>query len=157
MKKISQKPAIILFDGFCNLCSRSVDFIINNDNKRIFLYAALQSDTGKFIRSLYKIPDETDSVILWQDGRFSFHSEAALKIAIQLRFPWPLFGIFFIVPAFIRDAVYQWIARNRYRWFGKREICRIPADEDRLLFVNNDELPEYLKSANNPSAENKMN
>lgn len=138
----SQQQVIVLFDGFCNLCSRSVDFIMKNDTKRIFRYVALQSDAGIFLRTHFNIPDETDSVILWQNGRFYFHSEAALKIATQLRFPWPLFRIFLIVPVILRDAVYRWIARNRYRWFGKRESCRMPTAGMSEFFVNKQELLE---------------
>jgi predicted DCC family thiol-disulfide oxidoreductase YuxK len=136
----STYPALILFDGFCNLCSRSVDFVIKRDKNKIFRYVALQSEAGNFLRDKYEIPVETDSVILWQNGKFFFHSEAALRIAVQLRFPWPLFGVFRIVPAFIRDIVYRWIARNRYRWFGKREVCRIPLREERSLFPSVDDL-----------------
>jgi len=133
-------PAIILFDGFCNLCSRSVDFVIKRDKKKIFRYVALQSDAGIFLRDKYEIPHETDSVILWQNDRFYFYSEAALKIAVQLRFPWPLFGVFMIVPVFIRDIVYRWIALNRYRWFGKREVCRIPYGDEWSIFPSADDL-----------------
>lgn len=133
-------PVIILFDGFCNLCSRSVDFVMKNDKKRVFRYVALQSETGIFMRDKYEIPAETDSVILFQNGRFFSYSEAALRIAVQLRFPWPMFGIFRIVPVFIRDKVYHWIARNRYRWFGKREVCRIPLGEESSLFPSVDDL-----------------
>jgi len=101
---------------------------------------ALQSEAGIFLRDKFEIPGKTDSVILWHDGRFYFHSDAALKIAIKLPFPWPLLGIFFIVPVFLRDTVYRWIARNRYRWFGKRESCRFPSFEESEFFPSVERL-----------------
>ena len=137
-------PAIILFDGFCNLCNRSIDFVIKRDKKKIFRYVALQSEAGIFLRDKYEIPAETDSVILWQSGKFFFQSEAALRIAVQLRFPWPMFGIFRIVPVFIRDIVYRWIALNRYRWFGKREVCRISMGDNRLFLPTMEEIKEIF-------------
>ena len=140
MEEKSSFPAILLFDGFCNLCSLSVDFVMKRDRKKKFRYVALQSDAGNFLRDKYEIPQEADSVILWQNDRFYFYSEAALKIAVQLRFPWPLFGVFMIVPVFIRDIVYRWIALNRYRWFGKREVCRIPYGDEWSIFPSADDL-----------------
>ena len=140
MEEKSSFPAILLFDGFCNLCSLSVDFVMKRDRKKKFRYVALQSDAGNFLRDKYEIPQEADSVILWQNDRFYFYSEAALKIAVQLPFPWPLLGVFMIVPVFIRDAIYRWIARNRYRWLGKREVCRFPLGEESYLFPSVDYL-----------------
>jgi len=133
-------PSVILFDGFCNLCNGSVDFIINRDRNRSFRFVALQSEPGIFLRKKFSLPDESDSVILWQNGRFYYYSEAALKIAKRLNYPWPVLGIFKFVPLAIRDAIYKWIARNRYKWFGNRQVCRMPVGDERYLFPTVDDL-----------------
>lgn len=127
-------PAIILFDGFCNLCNGSIDFVMKRDKHKVFRYVALQSEAGVFMRKKFEISEETDSLILWQNGKFYFYSDAVLLIAKQLRFPWSVFAVFFVLPVFIRNAAYRLIARNRYKWFGKRNVCRIPVGDEWNLF-----------------------
>jgi predicted DCC family thiol-disulfide oxidoreductase YuxK len=95
---------------------------------------ALQSEPGIFLRKKFALPEETDSVILWQNGRFYFYSESALIIAKHLNYPWPVLWIFKYVPLVVRDGIYKWIARNRYKWFGTRQVCRMPVGEERRLF-----------------------
>ena len=145
-------PSIILFDGFCNLCSGSVDFIIQRDRKKIFRFVALQSESGIFLRKKFALPEETDSVILWQNGRFYFYSEAALIIAKHLNNPWPVLWIFNYVPIVVRDGIYKWIARNRYKWFGTRQVCRMPVGEERRLFPSVADL-QFEMSGLEPSKE----
>ncbi len=130
---------VVLYDGFCNLCSRSVQWIIRNDPRRRFSFAPLQAADSKIFTSgripldeeseepaARGVPLDEESVILVLNDRVYLRSAAALRIAIRLRFPWPLLGIFFIVPRFLRDPVYRIIARNRKRWFGERDQCYIP-------------------------------
>lgn len=116
---------VVLYDGYCNLCSRSVQWIIRNDPRRRFSFVPLQAPESKVFAD-GSIPAEEESVILVLNDRVYLRSAAALRIAIRLRFPWPLLGIFFIVPRFLRDPVYRIIARNRKRWFGERDQCYIP-------------------------------
>ena len=128
------KPFIVLFDGVCNLCNSSVNFIIDHDRKGKFKFAALQSDAGK--RALEPFSEKiADSVLVVANGRLYQKSSAALYIASKLGFPYNLFGIFYIIPRFVRNPIYDWIARNRYRWFGKRESCRMPTPELKERFL----------------------
>ena len=133
---IVNSPAIILFDGVCNLCNGAVNFIIRRDKHGYFKFASLQSDAAKRAvpGSGLRVPG-FDSMILVENGRTHIKSSAALRIARRLGALWPLLGAFIIVPRPLRDAVYDWIARNRYRWFGKRESCMIPNDRIRDRFV----------------------
>jgi predicted DCC family thiol-disulfide oxidoreductase YuxK len=134
------RTSIILFDGFCNLCNGSVDFLIRNDRKRIFRYVAFQSEAGKFLIRRSGLPFVPDSVILWEDGVFSKDSEAVLEIAGKLGFPWSVLIIFRALPRALRDWVYRLVARNRYSWFGKRDTCRLPVGEEFQLFPDIEEL-----------------
>ena len=133
------EPPIVFFDDICVLCSRSVQFIFRHDRKGSFRFASLDSAafrelgaqlTGKKVaEDLF--PDSGQaagpgSVVLFMNGKVFRRSSAALHIASRLRFPWNLLAAGWILPPFIRDAAYDWIARNRYRWFGKRETCFIP-------------------------------
>lgn len=127
---------IILFDGVCNLCNASVNFLIDRDISRSFRYASLQSDTGKeLMRKFQKNPEVIDSVVVVKDGKLHTKSDAALEIASLLPFPYPLSALFRIIPKFLRDHVYDLIARNRYKWFGTNDTCRIPDKQTRELFL----------------------
>ncbi len=120
---------IILFDGVCNLCNASVLFIIDRDPSAHFHFAPLQSDVARELmdRAGEPIPSgDPDSIVLLANGRVYRSSTAALRIARQLGGPTRLLAAFVIVPRPIRDLVYRWIARNRYRWFGRTEACRVP-------------------------------
>ena len=126
----------MLFDGYCNFCSRSVQFIIRRDPRRRFLFSAAQSPAGKKLSREYGIGELAEhSIILILDGKIYSKSGAALRIAVRLRFPWTLFGVFFIFPPAIRDPVYRLIARNRYRLYGKRQECFLPGPEIRERFL----------------------
>jgi predicted DCC family thiol-disulfide oxidoreductase YuxK len=127
---------IILFDGVCNLCNQSVQFVIRHDAKGRFRFAALQSSFGQSQLEKYQFnKEELLSVVLVVNNRVYDRSRAALEIARRLDGPWPLFYIFVIVPPFIRNFVYNRIARNRYKWFGKKDECMIPTPELRTRFI----------------------
>lgn len=127
---------IVLFDGICNLCNASVQFIIRHDSSVRFHFAALQSDYAKRVLSENGLnPDGLESILLSKEGKVYFRSDAALEIARELDGLWPLLYAFRIIPPFIRDMVYNGIARNRYRWFGKRDACMIPTPELRDRFI----------------------
>lgn len=127
---------VILFDGVCNLCNASVNFVIDRDPDAVFRFGALQSVEGKKLLRDAGVNDTwLDSIVLIDHGHLYTASDAALRIASRMPFPWPAMRIFRIVPRKIRDAVYNWIARNRYRWFGKQDACRIPTPELKARFI----------------------
>lgn len=127
---------LILFDGVCNLCNSSVLFIIKRDSKEVFKFASLQSELGKALLQEFKLPaTELNSVLLIDKGKFYNKSDAALNIARHLHGLWPMLYGLKIIPLFIRNGVYDWIAKNRYRWFGKKEACMIPTPELKSRFI----------------------
>lgn len=127
---------VVLFDGVCNLCNASVLFIIKRDRAARFRFAALQSGAAAALpASAPHHGPVPDSIVLVEDGRVFTQSTAALRIARRLRFPWPVLYGLIVVPRPLRDAVYAWIARNRYRWFGKRDACMLPTPELRARFL----------------------
>lgn len=124
--KLARKQPIVLFDGGCNLCSSSVQFLIRNNNPGDLNFAALHSETASQVFLLAGISvHDTDTLLLIKDNILYSYSTAALKLAIHLGFPWCLFGVFMFVPVVIRDAVYRYIARNRYKWFGQKSLCMV--------------------------------
>ena len=127
---------IVLFDGVCNLCNGAVQFIIKRDKSSKFLFASLQSDFGQSQLSRFALdPTLLHSIIAIENGKFYERSDAALKIASYLGQPWPALGMFRILPRFFRDWVYDLIAKNRYRMFGKRESCMLPTPEMKAKFL----------------------
>jgi predicted DCC family thiol-disulfide oxidoreductase YuxK len=130
--------SIILFDGVCNLCNGAVQFVIKRDKKNRFLFASLQSDEGKTILSENHLTnDNFCSFILFENSQIYDKSTAALKVVKELDGLWHFFYGFIIVPKFIRDAVYSFISKNRYRWFGRKDQCMIPTPELKAKFLNN--------------------
>ena len=122
-----KKSAIIIFDGFCILCSTIVQFIFRRDRNNAFRFLPFQSEKSKLLKIKYGIESVTDeTIVLIEDGKVYTKSTAGLRIIKKLGFPWKLLWIFIILPRFIRDPIYSLIANNRYRWFGKRESCFIP-------------------------------
>ncbi len=120
------KKHIILFDGICNLCNGAVNFILKRDKKKQFRFVALQSEKGIGLISKFEIAPETDSIILIVNNHVYTESDAAIEIAKLLPALWNWLSVFKIIPKKVRDGIYKWIAKNRYRWFGKRKTCRIP-------------------------------
>ena len=130
---MKRNQPIVFYDGVCGLCDHSVQFIIKRDTKRIFRFATLQSD---FAKQTLGSSISFDSFVLFENGKAFYRSTAALKMFQQLGGFWVLLYAFMIVPPFIRNGVYDFIARNRYKWFGKLDSCKIPTPEQRELFLD---------------------
>ena len=127
---------MLLFEGVCNLCNASVQWILKRDRKGVFKFAALQSDTGQMLLRQFGFSEKNfDTVVLVTDGRIFTRSDAALEIVQRIGGVWSLLAVFKIIPRSIRDTIYDWVARNRYRWFGKKEECMLPRPEWRERFV----------------------
>lgn len=130
-------PPVIIFDGECNFCSSIVAFVIKRDGRGIFRFAPFQSESAKSLLEEYGVrEDYLDSFILIEDGKLYTKSEAALRLWRRLGGLWSLTYVFVAVPAFVRDAVYDFVARNRYKWFGKKDECMIPGPEVRERFLD---------------------
>lgn len=137
MQNFPKNKKIILFDGVCNLCNSAVQFIIERDKKDVFRFLALQSNLGKEICSYIGVDQKTtDSIILYEPGTaYYLKSDAALKIAAEFNSLYIFLSIFKIFPKRIRDSIYDYIAKNRYKWYGKKEFCMIPTPELKVKFL----------------------
>lgn len=136
---IPNNKELILFDGVCNLCNTNVLRVIKNDPEHKFLFAPLQSNIGSEIINTFGIDTKKiDSVLLYQPqkNKLFYKSKAALIVASQLKFPYKLLSVFRIIPSFISDVVYDFIAKNRYKWYGKKESCMIPTPELKAKFLD---------------------
>lgn len=130
------KSPVLLFDGVCNLCNASVQWILKRDRKGVFKFAALQSDTGQMLLRQFGFSEKNfDTVVLVADGRIFTRADAALEIVQRIGGLWSLLAVFKIIPRPIRNTIYDWVARNRYRWFGKKEECMLPRPEWKERFV----------------------
>jgi len=123
---------VIIFDGICGLCNKSVDILIKIDTEKIFTYTSLQ---GEFVKTLDLEPD-IDSILFYQDGTVYYKSTAILKIFQALGGVWKITAIFFLIPKMLRDYLYDTIAKYRYKIFGKREHCRLPDAGEEKLFID---------------------
>lgn len=131
--------AIVFFDGVCNLCNGAVNFIIDRDPEGYFRFAPLQSDVAqRHLDETSKSAGELDTIVLLERGNAYMRSTAALRIARKLSRPWPLLFLAIVVPHPLRDAAYNWIANNRYGWFGRRDQCRMPTPELKDRFLDYD-------------------
>ena len=130
----------ILFDGYCNLCSGAVQFIIPRDPKGYFKFASLQSEwTDQLSEALNRDLSTEDSIVLIEKGRVYRESTAVLRIARKMKGLWPAFSILLVLPRGLRDGLYRWIARNRFNWFGQREQCMAPTPEVKNRFLSQSE------------------
>lgn len=130
MTKLESNIKIIIFDGVCNLCNSYVNLIIAKDSKNQFRFAPLQNDFGKELAAKFQVDiSKTDSIILVEAEKVYIKSTAALRIAKRLKGAYPLLFGFIIIPAFIRNWIYDLVAKNRYKWYGKRDTCMVPTDE----------------------------
>lgn len=128
---------VILFDGVCNLCSSVVQFVIKHDKKNVFQFASLQSGVGQSLLAKFNLPTNNfNSFILYKNKKIFTKSTAALMVAKELSGGWSLLYYFIVIPAFIRNPVYNVIADNRYRWFGKKEACWLPSPDLRARFLD---------------------
>ncbi len=127
---------IILFDGICNFCNSTVNFVIKRDKKAQIQFAPLQSEKGRLFLRQYNLPiNSMDTFVFIEDGKVYTRSTAALRVSRYLSGLWPACYGLIIVPKFIRDGVYNWVAKNRYKWFGVREQCMMPSPEVRKRFI----------------------
>ena len=131
-----EKP-ILLFDGVCNLCNSTVQFVLKRDKKHYFKFASLQSNYGQLFLKKNKLPTSIyDTFILIEGNSYTIKSSAILKVFKQLSSLWPVLYIFIIIPKIIRDALYNIIAKNRYHIFGKKDSCMIPDKEILSRFMD---------------------
>jgi predicted DCC family thiol-disulfide oxidoreductase YuxK len=126
---------IIFFDGVCGLCNRAVDALLQADRQAVFRFAPLQGETAK--RLLPPLPEDPEdwSIVYLDERGVHRYSDASLEICRRLGGAWSLAALLRFVPRALRDPVYLWIARNRYRWFGKRDSCRVPTSDERARFL----------------------
>lgn len=132
---IKGEKGILLFDGVCNVCNGFVQFVIKRDPAGYFQFASLQSEEGKKLLQQYGLPETLETVVLIENNTAYTYSTAPLRTARKLKGFWKFGYVFLIVPRFIRDAVYRFIARNRYRWFGKKESCMMPSPDVQSRFI----------------------
>ena len=126
---------VVLFDGVCILCNASVDFIVRHEKDDELKFASLQSDFGKSLIKKTGIETVPDSILFYCKGELFTKSKAVLHVCRYLTFPLNLLRIFTIIPTSLADLIYEWIAKNRYKWFGKKETCRIPTAEEQNKFL----------------------
>jgi len=138
MADLPKSKKLVLFDGICNLCNSSIQYIIKHDKKEVFMFATLQGDKGQEIVKQFNIDtNKVDSIILYtNDKGIKTKSSAGLAIVSKLGFPTNLATVFYIIPVFIRNFFYDYIAKNRYKWYGKKESCMIPTPELQERFLN---------------------
>ncbi len=138
MKKLPKNKGIVIFDGYCNLCSWSVQFIIKRDKNDYFRFVSLQSEIGNGIIQELNLPARFDkSVVLIENNSVYFKSTAILHIMKKLQGIWPLSYVFILIPKFIRNLIYDFIANNRTKWFGKSSNCYLPKENDLDKFYIN--------------------
>jgi predicted DCC family thiol-disulfide oxidoreductase YuxK len=130
-----EKSPIILFDGVCNFCNRMVNFAIRNDKKAKLKFAPLQSAIGETLKHQFNVNPSADTVVFIDKGKAYTYASAAIRVCKYLDWPAKAMYAFIIIPAFISQPVYKLIARNRYKWFGKKEICMIPKAEEKERFL----------------------
>ena len=140
---MTQAKSIIFFDGVCNLCNASIDFVIQRDRGDQFLVGALQEDLSKMILAKHQVrEDYLDSLVLLEKGEIYYKSTAALKIARHLSGLWPAFYPLIFLPVVLRDSIYNWIGSNRYRWFGKKSTCRLPTPAEKAKFLSQETISQ---------------
>lgn len=128
---------VILFDGVCNFCNGAVNFVIKRDRRSRIRFATMQSDAARELLAPYHWPvDDMKSFLFIENGKLYDRSNAALRVCRYLRGGWPLCYGLIIVPKFIRDGIYNWVARNRYKWFGQKDQCMVPTPDVRARFLN---------------------
>jgi predicted DCC family thiol-disulfide oxidoreductase YuxK len=137
MENLPKNKKIILFDGVCNLCDSAVQFVIKHDTKDVFRFVALQSELGQeIIKHIGINPINIDSIILYEPGiAYYYKSQAALEISKSLGGFFHLGTIFRLIPLGISNQLYDYIAKNRYKWYGKKENCMIPTAELKAKFL----------------------
>jgi predicted DCC family thiol-disulfide oxidoreductase YuxK len=134
---MDEYPDIVLFDGVCNLCNRAVQFVLKHERKPTLKFASLQSETGRRLLEKHGLAGKhIDSIVYIKGGKAYVKSSGALRLGSHMKGIFRLQVVLLAVPRFIRDAVYDWIARNRYKWFGRQESCMLPSPELKSRFVD---------------------
>ncbi len=135
----NQPHKILLFDGVCNLCNNTVLFVIKRDRKKQIRFGAIQSQEGNKLLQKFGIDQQyLGSLIFIDEGKVYLKSSGALRLSKYLSGLWPLLYALMVIPAFIRNPIYDFVAANRYKWFGKKEVCMIPTPELKSLFLNDE-------------------
>lgn len=132
---VKTEHPVLFFDGECVLCNGVVDLVLKIDRDHQFRFASLQGETADELRERTDFPDGLETFVFWHDGRPEVRSAAVFAAARQLGFPWNLLSVCSILPRSFTDAVYRWIARNRIKWFGRRDSCRMPSPTEADLFL----------------------
>jgi predicted DCC family thiol-disulfide oxidoreductase YuxK len=128
--------AVVIFDGECSFCNRWVDFLLRFDRRDRFRFTARQSECGALLMREYGLPESgAGSIVLVESGAARQRSDAVLRMLSLLGFPFALAAVFRLIPAPLRDFAYDWVARNRLKWFGRRQTCRLPAEAERRRFL----------------------
>jgi len=135
---MTNNESILFFDGLCNLCVGSIQFVLKHEKKSDseLKFSSLQSNFGISKRKELTIPESVDSLVLLKGGQVYYYSSAALRLTSFMGGFWPLLKVLLIIPPFLRDSVYRFIAKHRYSWFGEREICWLPTPELESRFIN---------------------
>ncbi len=134
---MAREAPILVFDGVCNICSFGVRIVLRADRDGVFRFAFGQGETGSALKQAYGLPEgDLENVVLIEDGRCYTKSDAVLEVARRLPLPWKLLLAFRIVPRALRDPFYSLVARNRYRWFGRRQDCFTPSPQHRARFLD---------------------
>ena len=140
-KLTSLNKQILLFDGVCNLCDKFVQFVLHYDDKEQFFFASLQSSLGQQILKKYNLDSDLNTVVLIRNEKAYTHSDVALKVGIALGGWMNLSYLCYLIPQFIRDTIYNWIAANRYRFFDKQDYCILPKEEWKNRFLDGTTKP----------------
>lgn len=133
--RLPQSQKIILFDGLCGLCNKSVDWLLKKDTNEVFMFSPIQGEFASTLKIDHSLIENPESIIYLDQKRLFSKSSAALRIAKELPFPWKLLIVFYIIPNFLRDPIYEYIANNRYAWFGKSDSCSIPSPQEKHRFI----------------------
>ncbi|RPI68355.1 MAG: thiol-disulfide oxidoreductase DCC family protein [Ignavibacteriae bacterium] len=128
-------PPVVIFDGVCNLCNATVDFLIRNDRTGTILFGSFQEDAGRALLSQYGVFAAPETVYFIENGILYIESTAILRLTRYLPWTWRWLLLGRLIPRPLRDRFYRWVSRNRYRWFGKRSSCRLPSAEDMKRFI----------------------
>jgi predicted DCC family thiol-disulfide oxidoreductase YuxK len=124
----------VFFDGVCGLCNHAIDFLMRHDKHKVLLFAPLQGTTAETLLPLGKA-SSLNSIVYYSNGKISYRTQAVLNLLWDMGGWWKIFSVFRVIPSFIRDVFYNWIAASRYKWFGKKESCRIPTIDERVRFL----------------------
>ena len=126
---------VILFDGACNLCNAAVNFVMRHDGRDRFRFASLQSPAGADLLRQHNLPADLNTVVMVDGDKAFTHSTAVLRIAAELDSPWPLAALAAVIPRPLRDDAYAFVAKHRAQWFGRKQECRVPTEQERARFL----------------------